>query len=58
MSEQIHLQEPKDKNFISLREPWEVEYWTQTLGITKQKLSAAIRAVGNGTKDVKEHCGK
>lgn len=58
MSEKLHLQEPQDKNFISLREPWEVEYWTQTLGITKQKLSAAIRAVGNGAKDVKQHCGK
>ncbi|MEA9392540.1 DUF3606 domain-containing protein [Acerihabitans sp. TG2] len=58
MSEKLHLQEPQDKNFISLREPWEVEYWTHTLGATKQKISAAIRAVGNGTKDVKSHCGK
>ncbi len=58
MSEKLHIQEPQDKNFISLREPWEVEYWTHTLGVTKQKLSAAIRAVGNGTKDVKSHCGK
>ena len=58
MSEKLDLQEPQDKTSISLREAWEVEYWTQTLGLTKQKLSAAIRAVGNSTKDVKAHCGK
>ncbi|EMQ4316555.1 DUF3606 domain-containing protein [Yersinia enterocolitica] len=58
MADNLNIRQPQDKNFISLSEDWEVKYWTKALGVTEQQLRAAVKAVGSGTKKVKEHLGK
>ncbi|WP_145600096.1 DUF3606 domain-containing protein [Yersinia frederiksenii] len=58
MADNLNIKQPQDKNFISLSEDWEVKYWTKALGVTEQQLRAAVKAVGSGTKKVKEHLGK
>ena len=37
-----------DRKQISLKEPHEVRSWTDALGVTEQKLRAAVAAVGDG----------
>ena len=34
-----------DRNFINVNEDYEVEYWTQELGISKQQLMDAVQQV-------------
>jgi hypothetical protein len=58
MADDLTRREPEDKRFISLSEPWEVAYWTKTLGVTEAELKAAVDAVGSGTAKVKAHLGK
>ncbi|PJE87405.1 DUF3606 domain-containing protein [Yersinia mollaretii] len=58
MADNIGIRQPQDKNFINLSEDWEVKYWTKALSVTEQQLRAAVKAVGSGTKKVKEHLGK
>jgi hypothetical protein len=43
---------PQDRSRISLREEYEVQYWTKTLGVTVDELKAAIKRVGNSAKAV------
>jgi hypothetical protein len=43
---------PQDRRRISLREQYEVQYWTKKLGVTVDELKAAIKRVGNSAKAV------
>ncbi len=47
-----------DRSLISMSEPHEVAYWTKALGVTKEQLAAAVKAVGNSAKKVRAHLGK
>ena len=38
---------PQDANLISLTEDYEVEYWTEKFGITKERLAEAVKRVGH-----------
>ncbi|TAK84005.1 MAG: DUF3606 domain-containing protein [Aquabacterium sp.] len=58
MSDNLNLKRPQDASQISLTEPWEVRYWTQTLGVTEQKLKDAVRVVGHSAAAVRRHLGK
>lgn len=58
MSDNLKIKEPQDKNFINIHEEWEVNYWTKTLGVTKQQLVDAVKKVGTGTAAVKKYLGK
>ncbi len=44
-----------DRSRISLDEEYEVRDWTQSLGVTKEELAAAVHAVGNSADKVKEY---
>ena len=44
-----------DRSKISLSDDYEVRYWTNTLGVSKEKLTAAVQAVGNSAQRVKEY---
>lgn len=48
----------RDDSRINVNEPYEVQYWTKTLGVTADKLKEAVRAVGPMVKDVKKYLGK
>lgn len=47
-----------DRSLISLSTPWEVQYWTDQLGVTEHELKAAVRAVGLSLKAIKAYVAK
>jgi hypothetical protein len=49
---------PPDTQRINVNEPYEVSYWTKTLGVSEQKLRDAVRAVGVSVAAVRRHLGK
>lgn len=49
---------PPDAQRINVNEPYEVSYWTKTLGVSEQKLREAVRAVGVSVAAVKKYLGK
>jgi hypothetical protein len=44
-----------ERGQIVLKEPQEVEYWTQHLGVSEQYLRAVIAAFGNAAHDVRKY---
>lgn len=47
-----------DRSRISLSEDYEVRYWTETLGVSKEQLATAIKKVGNSPDAVRQALGK
>lgn len=47
-----------DRDRINLDEDYEVQYWTQALGITPQELRDAVAAAGTSADAVRRHLGK
>jgi hypothetical protein len=41
-----------------VNEPYEVSYWTKTLGVSEQKLRDAVKAVGVSVAAIRKHLGK
>jgi hypothetical protein len=44
-----------DRDLIAMGEEHEVRYWTQALGVSKEKLQEAVNAVGSGAEKVREY---
>ena len=38
---------PADRSRISLLEPYEVQYWADKFGVSKERLSEAVRRIGH-----------
>jgi hypothetical protein len=55
MSDDMKNRGPQDRARISLSEEHEVRYWTQALGVDKERLAAAVKAVGSSAERVREH---
>ncbi|MCE6991039.1 DUF3606 domain-containing protein [Dyadobacter sp. CY323] len=49
---------PADSSRINLSEDYEVSYWTDTLGVTRQELEEAVKAAGPSVEAVKKHLKK
>ena len=47
-----------DRSRISLSEDYEVRYWTERFGVTKEQLAVAVRKVGNSADAVRLALGK
>jgi hypothetical protein len=45
----------RDRKRISLKEDYEVRYWSQQLGVSPQELESAVKTVGNSAEAVAEH---
>jgi len=45
---------PQDRSKISMREDYEVKYWTKELGVSKEKLQKAVDKVGNSAAAVRK----
>jgi len=41
-----------------VNEAWELEYWSKELGVTKEQLKEAVRAIGTSIASVKRYLGK
>ena len=46
---------PQDAARIAMGEDYEVAYWTKALGVHRERLQAAVDAVGNSADAVREY---
>jgi hypothetical protein len=49
---------PADRARINIHEDHEVRYWTRELGVSREQLEQAVKAVGVMAADVRKHLGK
>jgi hypothetical protein len=43
---------PQDSSRVSLSEDWEVDYWTERFGVSRDRLRQAVQEVGNDAEAV------
>jgi len=55
MADDKTLRSPQDSSRIALGEDYEVAYWTKKFGVTRDELTEAVNAVGNGAEAVEEY---
>ena len=58
MSDDLTNRGPRDASRISLKEDWEVKYWTKTLACSVMELTEAVAKVGNSSAAVKKYFEK
>jgi hypothetical protein len=58
MSDNLQKAGSQDRSRINVNEPWEVKHWTEALGVSKEALEDAVKAVGTSVSAVKKHLGK
>ena len=47
-----------DRNTINLNEDYEVTYWTEELGVSKEELTEAVNKAGKSAQAVREYLNK
>ena len=52
MADDPNKRGPADRSRISLLEPREVQYWADKFGVSKERLSEAVRKVGHSAEAV------
>ena len=55
MSDDKTQRSPQDASRIAMGEDYEVRYWTERFGVTREQLRAAVDAVGNSAAAVERH---
>jgi hypothetical protein len=55
MADNLQDRGPRDRQRIDIHEDWELRYWTEALGATKEELAGAVAAVGVQVDDVKRY---
>lgn len=55
MADDKNVRGPQDSSRIAMNEDYEVTYWTDKFGITREKLQQAVNAVGNSASAVEQH---
>jgi len=55
MSDNLQKSGQQDRSRINVHEEWEVRYWTEALGVSRQELEKAVAAVGVSADKVHEH---
>jgi hypothetical protein len=58
MPDNLNRRQPEDPNYINTHEEWEITYWCQALGISRERLLAVVGRVGNRVADVRRALGK
>ena len=58
MSDNLQNAGSQDRSRINVNETWEVKHWTEALGVSKEQLEEAVKAVGPSVSAVKAHLGK
>lgn len=46
---------PQDRSRISLAEDYEVRYWTERFGVSKEELAEAVQVAGHSVEQVAEY---
>ena len=52
MPDNLNRRRPEDPRKINVSQPWEIQYWSDVLGCTPDKLRRAVNAVGPMVSDV------
>lgn len=55
MADNKTLRGPQDRSRIALGEDYEVAYWTERFGVSRERLEQAVEAVGNSAEAVEQH---
>jgi hypothetical protein len=55
MSDDKTLRAPQDSSRIAMGEDYEVAYWTDKFGVSRERLQEAVDAVGNGADAVEDY---
>lgn len=58
LSDDLKNRGAQDPVRININEEHEVRYWTQALGLGREELERAVKAVGVLAADVRKHLGK
>ena len=58
MPDDLTRRRPEDPKKINVNQSWEIDYWTDKLGVTEQQLRNAVSEVGPLVADVKRYLGK
>jgi len=58
MSDDLKNRGQQDRLRINIHEQHEVQYWTKELGVSREELERAVKAVGVMAADVRRHLGK
>lgn len=48
----------QDRSRINLSEDYEVRYWTEALGVSRERLEELVRQHGNSAEKIREALGK
>lgn len=54
MSDDLKNRGPQDRSRISMKEEHEVRYWTDALGVSRERLQQAVDKVGNSADAVRK----
>ena len=49
---------PEDRKRININEPWELDWWSKELGLTRDQLRAAVKRFGNVADKVRDEVKK
>jgi hypothetical protein len=55
MADNRTLRGPQDSSRVAMGEDYEVEYWTDKFGVSRDELQKAVDAVGNSADAVEAH---
>ena len=55
MSDDLTDRGAQDRARVSIGEDHEVAYWTEKFGVSREKLTEAVDAVGNGARAVADY---
>ena len=47
-----------DRDRVNVNEDYEIQYWTNALGVSADELRAAVKAVGPTAAAIRKHLGK
>jgi hypothetical protein len=48
----------QDRARINMKEDYEVRYWANALGVSRDELAAAVEKVGDSVRAVRQELGK
>ena len=55
MADDKTLRGSRDASRVALGEDYEVDYWTGKFGVSRERLEAAVKAVGNSAAAIEAH---
>jgi hypothetical protein len=58
MADNREIAQGRDRKLISLAEDYEVRYWSDRFGVTREELERAIEAVGDRAELVEDYLKK